>query len=182
VPRAGLTPSAVTDAAIAQLDDGGPESLTLAAVASRTGVATPSLYKHVGSLAELRSRVVVRVVDELTAAISAAVLGRSGDDALRAAMHAYRDYATAHPRRYLALPPAPAPEQAEAAERLLGVFFAVMRGYRLDGSDAIHAVRAVRAALHGFVVLESSGGFRLPEDLDESFERLVAMVTAGLPR
>jgi hypothetical protein len=38
----------------------------------------------------------------------------------------------------------------------------------------------VRAALHGFVTLESSAGFGLPLSLDESFERLVAMLDRGL--
>jgi hypothetical protein len=44
-------------------------------------------------------------------------------------------------------------------------------------SDAVHAIRAT---LHGFVALEAGGGFGLPEDVDESFERLVAMLVSGL--
>ncbi len=180
MPRAGLSPDAVTDAALAQVDEGGPESLTLAAVAARTGVATPSLYKHVRSLAELRDRVALRVLDELTSRLSDAVMGRSRDDAVRAAMLAYRDFVAEHPRRYRALPQAAQPSLADANDRLVGVLFAVMRGYGLDGSAVIHATRCLRAAVHGFAVLESAGGFRLAEDVDESFDQLIAMVTAGL--
>ena len=34
-------------------------------------------------------------------------------------------------------------------------------------------MRAVRAAVHGFVVLELGGGFGMPEDVDASFTFLV---------
>jgi AcrR family transcriptional regulator len=56
----------------------------------------------------------------------------------------------------------------------------VLRGWDLEGDDAIHAVRVVRSALHGFVALELSGGFGLPLDLDDSYERLVGVLAEGL--
>jgi hypothetical protein len=34
--------------------------------------------------------------------------------------------------------------------------------------------------LHGFVSLEASGGFGLPDDVDESFETLIDVLVAGL--
>ena len=56
---------------------------------------------------------------------------------------------------------------------------AVMDGYGLDGDDAIDAIRAYRAALHGFVSLEANHGFAFPDDVDRSFDRLVrALVRA----
>jgi AcrR family transcriptional regulator len=182
MPRAGLSPDAVTDAALAQVDAAGPESLTLAAVAERTGVATPSLYKHVGSLAELRRRVALRVLDEMTGRLAEAVLGRSRDDALRAAMLAYREYVREHPHRYRALPQTrqTSPELAAASDRMLGVVLAVLRGYGLDEAPAIHAARCFRAAAHGFASLESLGGFQLAEDVDESYDLLISMVAGGL--
>jgi hypothetical protein len=59
---------------------------------------------------------------------------------------------------------------------------AVLAGYGLEGDDAIHAARAVRAALHGFAMLESGGGFGIKLDLDESFARLVDLLDGGLAR
>ncbi|WP_415624321.1 TetR-like C-terminal domain-containing protein [Phytohabitans flavus] len=35
--------------------------------------------------------------------------------------------------------------------------------------------------VHGFASIEASGGFGLPEDLDETYERLVRMTIASLP-
>ncbi|MDQ7910728.1 TetR/AcrR family transcriptional regulator [Phytohabitans sp. ZYX-F-186] len=182
--RAGLSTAAVVEAALAIIDEQGPAALTLAAVAQRTGVAAPSLYKHVGSLAELRTLVGARVLEEMTERFTRAVIGRSGDDAVEVLMRDYRAYVTAHPARYAATPADPLhdPRIAEAGQRLLEVFLAVLRGYGLTDSDAIHTTRCVRAVVHGFASIEASGGFGLPEDLDETYARLIRMTIAGLPR
>jgi AcrR family transcriptional regulator len=182
--RAGLSTAAVVEAAIAILDEQGAEALTLAAVAQHTGVAAPSLYKHVGSLAELRTLVGARVLDEMTDQFTRVVLGRSADDAVRALMHAARAYVVAHPARYATAPPDAQhdPHTAEAGQRLLEVFLAVLRGYSLTDSDAIHTTRCLRAVVHGFASLEAAGGFGLPEDLDETYDRLVRIFIASLPR
>jgi AcrR family transcriptional regulator len=182
MPRVGLSPDAVVDAAIELVDDAGPDALTLAAVAARTGVATPSLYKHIDGLGELRRLIAARSMNELADRLTAAVMGRSHDDALRQLMIAYRAYALEHPNRYAALPqhPVPDPDLAAAGTRVVEVILTVLRGYRLESSEAIHAARSIRAAAHGFAALQTAGGFQLAEDLDTSYERLIHMVTAGL--
>lgn len=183
MPRAGLSRPAVVDAALRVVDECGPTKLSLAAVAGHAGVATPSLYKHVANLAELVELVAARCYDELADATTEAIMGRSGDDAVRAILHAYRGYALAHPHRYPMLPPLPAhPDGARAGERVVDTFRAVLRGYGLTGSAAIHAIRGMRAAAHGFVCLEIAGGFGLPESLDDSYRRLVDSLLAGLPK
>src|SRR5579863_1779883 len=93
MPRAGLTPTAVTRLALEELDESGPDALTLRAVATRAGVAAPSLYKHVQSLDHLRDLMAATVLDEAAAEIGDAVMGRSGRDALEAFLLAYRGYA-----------------------------------------------------------------------------------------
>ena len=67
-----------------------------------------------------------------------------------------------------------------AAGDAVDVVLAILRGYGLEGDDAIHAARAVRSALHGFVALEAGGGFGIPVDLDESYARMVAALGRGL--
>jgi AcrR family transcriptional regulator len=182
VPRAGLSPDAVVDVAFDVIDEEGPAALTFAAVAARVGVAAPSLYNHVGSLAELRTLVSVRIMEELTERCTEAGLGRSGDDALRHLMRAYRSYVVAHPERYSAMGQQPSddPRLLEAGNRFLDINLAVLRGYGLDGEDLIHHARCVRSAAHGFAVLEAARGFGLPQDLDTSYNRLIDMVIAGL--
>jgi AcrR family transcriptional regulator len=181
--RAGLDAERVVDAAAALADAEGLAAVTLARLAATLGVRPPSLYAHVGGLADLRRRIAARGMRQLAAELSTAVAGRAGGEALRALAAAYRAYARAHPGSYEAAQRAPDPddEDAQAAARaVVGVVLAVLRGYGLEGEDAVHATRAVRAALHGFATLESSEGFGLPLSVDESFERLVAMLDRGL--
>ncbi|MDP9847057.1 TetR-like C-terminal domain-containing protein [Streptosporangium lutulentum] len=66
--------------------------------------------------------------------------------------------------------------------RLVDIVLATLRAYGLEGADAIHATRCLRAAVHGFAVLEAAGGFGLPFDLDDSYELLAKMIIAGLPK
>lgn len=182
MPRAGLSTTAVVDAALGVVDEQGTAALTLAAVAQRTGVATPSLYKHVAGLGELRTLVGARVLDDMADHFTKAVLGRSGDDAVFAVMHAYRDFVRRHPARYAAMPLDPLHDPALAAPggKLLDVVLAALRAYGLTGSDAIHATRCLRAVAHGFSSLEAGGGFGLPEDLDQTYDQLIAAVITAL--
>lgn len=178
-----MSPDRVVDVALDVADDVGFDRLSLAAVAQRVGVRLPSLYKHLESLDGLRRDVAVRALEEVGAALAQAVAGRSGRDALGPLARAYRDYARRHPGRYAATVRAPLPgdeAHVAAAEAVLEVVFAVLAGYGLDGDDAIDGTRSLRAALHGFVVLETSGGFGLPRDVDRSFDRLVRALDDAL--
>ncbi|WP_294179729.1 TetR/AcrR family transcriptional regulator [uncultured Schumannella sp.] len=173
--RAKLTPEAVTTAALAEIDAHGVAALTMAAIAERTGVRGPSLYKHVASLAALQATVAERVLTQITEALTAAAVGRSGPDAVAALMHSYRGYAVSYPNRYAAVSSDPLhdPRIADVAQRQLNVILAVLRGFGIHGTDAIHVTRSLRAMVHGFADIETSGGFGLSEDVDESFQRMV---------
>jgi AcrR family transcriptional regulator len=181
MPRAGLDTEAVVAAAASLADGHGLAQLTLARLASALGIRTPSLYAHVGGLADLRARLGARGARELAAALHRAAAGRSRLAALRAVAGAYREYAHAHPGTYAAMQlTSEDEEQRAAAGQVVALMVAVLDGYGLEWEDAIHAVRAIRSALHGFVSLEDEGGFGLPVAVDESYERLVDMIDAGL--
>jgi AcrR family transcriptional regulator len=182
VPRAGLTTDAVVDLALALVDDKGLDALSLAAVADRAGVATPSLYKHVAGLADLRDLMAIRVIRQVTGMFAGVVMGRSRDEAVVALMRAYRAYVLANPGRYALVPldPLRRPDMAEPAAELLGVFVAVMRGYGLDDAQATHAIRRLRAAVHGFADIEAGGGFGEPEDIDHTYEGVITMFLRSL--
>jgi AcrR family transcriptional regulator len=183
--RAGLDTDAVVGAAARLADADGLEAVTLARLAAILGVRSPSLYAHVDGLDDLRQRLATRGARDLAAELQQAVAGRSGSDALGALADAYRAYARAHPGTYAALQRAPARDDAEAAAAataVVEVVLAVLRGYDVEGDDAIHATRIIRAALHGFVTLETGGGFGIPLDLNDSYARLVDVLDGGLSR
>jgi AcrR family transcriptional regulator len=183
MPRAGLDTERVVDAAALIADAEGLHAVTLTRVAGGLGVRAPSLYNHVDGRAGLLRALTLRGVRQLTAALRDAAVGRSGADALAATARAYRAYAGAHPGLYAASVAAPDPDDAEhlaAAQETVDVVYAVLRGWELEGDDAVHAARAFRSAVHGFTALEAGGGFGIPVDLDASFERLVATLAGGL--
>jgi AcrR family transcriptional regulator len=179
MPRAGLDSDAVVRAAADLADTDGLESLTLARLAATLGVRSPSLYVHVDGLEDLRRRLAERAAIEFGEVLQEATIGVSGAEAIHALATAYRQWANAHPGRYAALQPA-ADNLSAAAQRLVETIYAVLRGYGLVEAEAVHHTRAVRSALHGFVALETGGGFGIDLDVDTSFERLVAILERGL--
>ncbi len=179
--RAGLDAAVVVRAAAELADAEGLERLTLAALAQRLGVRPPSLYAHVGGLADLRVRLAIDACNGLRDALAEAALGRAGGDALRAVADAYREWALAHPGRYATIDHVTDdPRAAAAAAAVAEVLFAVMRGYGLAGEDAVHGTRAVRSAVHGFITLQQSGGFRMDADPEQTWARMLAMLDRGL--
>jgi AcrR family transcriptional regulator len=183
MPRMGLDAARVVDVAATIADADGLGAVTLARVADELGVRAPSLYNHVDGRDGLQRAIALRAVRDLTDVLRDAAVGRSGADALTAAARAYRAYALAHPGRYAATVTAPSADDTEhlaAAKETVDVVLAILRQWDLEGDDAVHAARAFRSAVHGFLALETAGGFGIPIDLDTSFERLVATLAAGM--
>lgn len=191
MPRAGLDRAAVVDLALAVVDAGGRTGfadLTLAAVAARAGVAVPSLYKHVAGLPALRREVALVCIEQLGDALRTVAAEHPGAGALPACAHAVRDLARRFPGRYQAVqgaawvhdPDAVAVRAAGAA--VVDELSRAVAALGVPEARRIDAVRAVRASVHGFVVLELDGGFGLPDDVDASFDFLVAGLVGGLER
>lgn len=183
MPRVGLSRPIVVAEAARIADEIGWEALTLAAVATRLGVRLPSLYKHIDGRDALRTHVAVDALRGLAIELSAATVGKSGREAITALADAYRGFAARRPGAYAATIAAPDPGNAEhvaAATAVLQVALSVLEGFGLTGADAIDALRGLRALMHGFVAIEAAGGYRMPEDLDHSYHRLVASFGVAL--
>lgn len=174
--RAGLTQARVVEAAATLIDAHGLGPLGLATLARELGVKTPSLYNHIASLDALHRELSLLALRELAAELTAVTVGRSRGAALRAMAAAYRGYAKQHPGRYafsVRAPQADDVEHVAAATAVLDVVTAALSGYNLTGDDAVDAIRALRAALHGWAGLEAVHGFGMPRDTDDSFDRMV---------
>lgn len=182
--KVGVTHGDVIVTAVAIADRGGLDNLTLAGVADALGVRSPSLYAHVEGLAGLRRDLQIHAARILTATFRGAMGVPSGDQALRDVAHAYRRFAHEHPGLLDALLPAPGPgEDDEVYEALADAAIVVgdaVTSMGVPEEHVIDAVRTLRSAVHGFVVLEKDGGFGMPEDIDASFEALVRVIVSGL--
>jgi AcrR family transcriptional regulator len=156
---------------------GGVDELTLTALAAELDVRVPSLYNHIDGLDGLREDLALLTGRRLLAEILQAAFGKTGAEALRAMAQAYRDFALRNPAIYPLTTVAPEPEQVELtalAQEWLQLLLLTVASLGLMGDEALHAIRAFRSMLHGFVSLESGGGFKMGLDRDESFDYLVS--------
>ena len=187
-PRAGLNRATVVEAAAVLADEVGFEGVTLARLAERLGVRTPSLYNHVDGLDGLRRELSLLGTRELGVRIGRAAVGKASDEAVVAIARAYRLFVTERPGLYAATVRSlrlshPTDPQLQAVEgEVIRVVTDVLAPYGLSGDDALHAVRGLRSVVHGFATLESAGGFGIPLEVDESFERLLRIFVEGLRR
>lgn len=184
MPRAGLDAATVTEAAAALADEIGLDRLSMSVVAERLGVKTPSLYKHVNSLAALTHRIAILGATEVSDTIRDSMQGVAGRDALTAAAQALRCYVKEHPGRYAATtgacPTGPDELLVPALERTLSSLGAVLNGYQLDDAERIHALRMLRSILHGFATLDASDAFQINTDVDASFTWMIGFIDQGL--
>jgi AcrR family transcriptional regulator len=183
MPRAGLSQELVMREAATLIDEQGPESLTLAALAARLTVRPPSLYKHVNGLPAVHRGIALHAKRELADTLGNAAVGLARGDAITALAIAYRRWALAHPGQYPSTLRAPEPSDGEdvaASSALLKVVRIALGAYALTGDEATDAVRMLRATLHGYVSLEVTGGFELPRDREQSYRWLVQGLIAAL--
>ncbi|MEU6225768.1 WHG domain-containing protein [Streptomyces sp. NPDC047042] len=181
--RAGLTPDRLTRAGADLADEIGFDQVTASELARRFGVKVASLYSHVRNTQDLRTRIALFALEELADLSSDAVAGRAGKDALTAFANVYRDYGQEHPGRAAAARMRLDPETAAASAgvRLSQLTRAILRGYDLTEPDQTHAVRLLGSFFHGYVSLETAGGFsHSAPDSDESWTRTLDALDALL--
>lgn len=185
-PRAGLDRAAVVKAAAEMVNREGLEALSITRLAEELGVKPPSVYNHVGGLADLRRELALLNHRILAERMAEAAIGRSGEEAVLAVAEAYRAYIKEAPGVYLASLQASGNQEQvdealrQAEEKVLKIVMAIIHSFGLEGEDGLHAARGLRSVVHGFATLEILGGFGLPLDLDESFRRLVRMLVLGM--
>jgi AcrR family transcriptional regulator len=189
----------VKDIALRQLAEGGPQALSVNAIAKELGVSGPALYRYFAGRDALLTELILDAFADLTAALRAAPPG------LVTLATAYRAWAVAQPHRYRLLFSAPLPgydahqeHLVAAAQRAMNLVFAALTTAEpvpdatLSGQltawapevDPGRALAGVTAwsRMHGFVSLEIEGNFAsMGLDAERLFAREVAALLADLP-
>lgn len=182
-PRAGLDTTTLVLAAAEIADEQGMEAVTLAALAAKLGVRSPSLYNHINGLQGLRTLLAVYGLEQLYAAMAASSAELKGDEALHAMGRAYVDFVRKHPGLYettLRAPEQGNSELEKMSNQVLLLMIEVLASYELGEEGELHAVRGFRSLLHGFAALKNKGGFGMPLDMDISLTRLISTFIAGI--
>ena len=184
MPRAGLSSSDVVAAGAELANEVGFQELTMGLLAQRLGIRTPSLYKHVTDLADLRHRIATQATSELGEAVRDALQGRSGRDALTALLAAVQTYVMAHPGRYAATVGArftgPDDPLLAASTRVIDSISAALRGYGISDADMVHAIRTIRSTIHGFAMLQEADGFQWSGAPGDTFDWMIRFIDRGL--
>jgi AcrR family transcriptional regulator len=148
-------------------------------------VRAPSLYKRVGSRAELIAAIAGSTLDDLGRQLTPLSHDRDPAAGLRAVATTFRAFAHANPRAYELLFMNLPPEARPPADRnALTVAPVIELATRMVGPErALEAARLVTAFAHGFVSMELAGAFRLGGDIDEAYrygiDVLVDALAAG---
>lgn len=173
----------ILQAATDIIDEKGIEELTLASLAQKLEIRSPSLYNHVDGLQDIKRQLSIYGLKQLCSELMRAAIGRAGDDALREMAKAYIAFARSHPGLYEMTLFVSVDDDAElnqAGQEIVELVTQVLQAYHLEEAHTIHMARAFRSFLHGFASLEHRGGFGLPLDLDESFNETLETFLAGL--
>jgi AcrR family transcriptional regulator len=174
--RAGLDHAMVVQTAAQMADHQGLHELSMATLAARLGVQTPTLYHYVAGLPGLRRALTLYGLSELTSKLGQVIMGKAGDEAVLEVAHALRAFGKEHPGLYAAVQTAPDPDDQEwltAGGVVVDLLYRALSAYKLSPEDAQHAVRMLRIIVDGCISLERVGGFGLPLEIDETLRRLL---------
>ena len=175
-------------AAVALIDEAGPQAVTVRGVAERAQVSPTGVYNHLGGKDGILSALFVMGFEDLRTALDAIDLD-DPVDALLEGGRRYRALALRHPGRYALMFEGSGgrwqPTDADRDHAVSG-FQALER--RVAAGQAVGRFRHGRptevaqlvwSAVHGHVSLELRG-MLFVDDADESFEHLLEMVVAGI--
>ncbi len=180
-PAAARTSNdAIIAAARALLEAGGPDAVTMQAVADQVGVRAPSLYKRFSD----RSALMTALADDVAADLAAAVAppARIGDAprALRVMATRYRRFAHRSPRAYQLLFGAAGAAPSPAVNALAAAGVLRVTEALVGQAEALEAARLLVAFAHGFVSMELAGAFRLGGNVDAAFDYALEALIRGL--
>jgi hypothetical protein len=141
------------------------------------------LAEKVDTIPEMRRFLAIKGYRELRHRLVAAIDGKKGEDALRAAAFAMRAYAHDRPGLSAATFRSPIVDSEEwrlEGESLAHVVLGVLAGVGVAGRPATHALRILRALVRGFVLHEMAASFLEPLDSDETYSIAVELYIRGL--
>lgn len=178
-----VTKEAVVMTASNIADQEGFSSVSLKAVAERLHIRTPSLYNHIAGLEHLLQEAAHKGMREMNGCMTEAVVGYSGEPAIKAAAGAYFRYVIAHPGVYEIIQWAHWHEDQETAALFCQYRFLMQR---LVTSCSFHTVRedeiltVLISLLHGYCTMELASGLSDPDAAVTGLLNAIEILLLGL--
>lgn len=184
--RMGLTTQRVVSAGCELADRVGFERLSLGELAAKLGVRVPSLYKHIGGVDDLRSRIAEESGAGLRQSLEDAIRGHQGRAALAAVARRYRDWTREHPGGYQSMVWAGATSQHPDSGDVVGLCLdppleQVAIGYGVPNERRAVLVMVMGSVLRGFMMLDSAL-HTADAHRDAALEHIVEMLDHSLTR
>ncbi len=180
-----LTAAEVIETAVRIAQEEGADAVGVSNVARALGIRPASMYNHVASGEALMRAVAeagnARLLEALKGAVRRVV---DPKDQVRRLAHGARDWALANGGLYSVMARVE-PDYANndippSARDLLDLFERPLGQLGVPEAERVHGIRSLRASIHGFVLLETTGQFQLAEDVDESFRWSVERMVRGV--
>jgi len=173
---------ALLTAAAALLEGGGPEALSLRAVARDAGVSPRAPYRHFADREELLSALAAQAFADFAAVLASADAGSTVDHAIEAQAIAYVRFALAAPARFrLMFGPrrvSPGNRLASAKASAFGVLEDRVTRDAVRHGDARARAVGLWAMAHGLAVLFLDE--RIRDEIDGGDDEIVRRVTAAV--
>jgi AcrR family transcriptional regulator len=181
----------ILDAARALFLEGGPEAVTMRAVAERVGVTATALYRHFDGKGALLGAVLTAGFDSFGGYLHRALQGRDAGERLERSGQAYLAFALEQPEVYrtifMTARPASddcvpgAPQWHSTFQFLVDRVREAMAAGALRGDEPEAVAMTVWAHVHGLVSLYLTGGTGLTEPaFRELYRRSLERLFTGL--
>jgi len=161
-----ITKELVLQTASEIADRDGFSGVSLKAVAAALQIRTPSLYNHIDSLEELLREVAHAGMCEMNHQMTQAVIGVSGDAAIRAIAIAYLRFMIAHPGVYETIQWA-SWHTNDQTKQILSEYHSLLekliRSCGLSASDFSPIVRLLTGFLHGYATQQLESALTNPQ-------------------
>jgi AcrR family transcriptional regulator len=182
--------------ALRLLEDGGPEAVTMRAVAAAAGITPMAIYHHFPNREALLQQVTDREFERLLGFMQERQRGRAAQASHRAMlselMQGYIDYALEHPRIFDFVFSRERPgarkfpddfhaRRSPTLNVLADAVEAAMKARELRKGDMWEIAFEIWALVHGYVSLHRAGRFKLaPKQFRELCQRAVDRLFDGL--
>ncbi len=175
--KKGITREIIYQAAAQLIVEKGYDHFSIRELAARLGVKPASLYSHVKNVQEINIAVGENAICQMSDVLEKAINEKDADTAFIKFAEDYRNFAHKNPELYraiMALPGASETTLKEEEQKTIIPLRRLVERYLSNEKNVINFQRYLRSAIHGFIMLESSGFMRNKKiPADESYAMLI---------